>query len=83
MGLHLAAVVYLSSTVGRSLYRSYAALRPVEGTGSRVSTRVKLTPVFAGFAIIALLTAGYSAASYAILSYKDWATHHGIEVPNR
>ena len=80
---HILTVVYLTYTVGTGLYRSYKNLPPSQDVRGRSERRRKLVPVFAGLALLGLLTAGYSSLSYATLSYRVWADERGIRVPER
>ncbi|KAF7533484.1 hypothetical protein G7054_g7039 [Neopestalotiopsis clavispora] len=80
---HVGLVVYLTYAVGASLYTSYKSLSPSQDTRQRQEWRRKLSPVFAGLAAVALVSAAYSSISYATLSYKVWADERGIELPQR
>ncbi|ETS80463.1 hypothetical protein PFICI_07992 [Pestalotiopsis fici W106-1] len=80
---HIGLVVYLTYAVGASLYTSYKSLSPSQDTRQRQEWRRKLSPVFAGLAAVALVSAAYSSISYATLSYKVWADERGIQLPSR
>ncbi|ORY69843.1 uncharacterized protein BCR38DRAFT_93953 [Pseudomassariella vexata] len=78
---HLGLIVYLTYSVGASLYTSYRSLPPSQDTRQRLSQRVKLVPVFVGLSAVALSLATYSSIGYATLSYKTWADERGVDLP--
>ncbi|KAK3379490.1 hypothetical protein B0T24DRAFT_521171 [Lasiosphaeria ovina] len=78
---HAAAVVYLSSKVGRSLYRARRELGPAQDTRHRSAQRSNLTIVFASLAALGFVLAATSALSYLGLSYQTWADERGVAVP--
>ena len=80
---HILTVAYLTYTTGVGLYRSYKNLPPSQDVRGRLDRRKKLVPVFAGLALLGLLTASYSSLTYATLSYRVWADERGIRVPDR
>ncbi|KAF7545489.1 hypothetical protein G7Z17_g9129 [Cylindrodendrum hubeiense] len=80
---HLVVAVYLVVEAGRSLHRAYRGLGPSQDTRGRVTRRNTLLPVFTGLALISLLQAVYGSVSYAVLSYKVWASDSGVELPTR
>lgn len=80
---HLLVAVYLMVQAGRSLHRAYRGLGPSQDTRERVSRRKTLLPIFAGLALFSLIRAVYGSASYAVLSYKVWASDSGVELPTR
>ncbi|KAK3366338.1 hypothetical protein B0H63DRAFT_498222 [Podospora didyma] len=79
--LRVATVIYLSSTVVRSLYRAHRSLGPAQETRHRIEQRSKLTTTFGTLALLGFVFALQSALSYATLSYTVWAAERGITVP--
>ncbi|KAH6998449.1 hypothetical protein BKA56DRAFT_26935 [Ilyonectria sp. MPI-CAGE-AT-0026] len=80
---HLLVAVYVMVQAGRSLHRAYRGLGPSQDTRERISRRKTLLPIFAGLALFSLIRAVYGSASYAVLSYKVWASDSGVELPTR
>ncbi|KAH7170573.1 hypothetical protein EDB81DRAFT_876596 [Dactylonectria macrodidyma] len=80
---HIVVAVYLTVEAGRSLHRAYRGLRPSQDTRGRVARRNTLLPMFAILALISLTRAVYGSVSYAVLSYKVWASDHGVELPTQ
>ncbi|KAI5465849.1 hypothetical protein BGZ63DRAFT_374695 [Mariannaea sp. PMI_226] len=80
---HFLVSVYLIIQASRSLRRAYQSLGPSQDTRGRVHRRNRLIPLFAILALVSLTRAVYGAVDYGVLSYKVWASSHGIEVPAR
>ncbi|KAF7559777.1 hypothetical protein G7046_g4381 [Stylonectria norvegica] len=78
---HLLAATYLTFEVGRSLYRAYRGLGPAQDTRKRLARRHALLPLFSGLALVSFAGALYTAVTYAILSYKVWASQHDVALP--
>ncbi|KAL2024450.1 hypothetical protein VTK56DRAFT_8261 [Thermocarpiscus australiensis] len=79
---HVGAAIWLSYTVGRSLYRSHKALGPAQDTRRRTAQRSKLTTAFGSLAALGLVLAITSWLSYLTLSYRVWASERGIQIPD-
>ncbi|KAH7162680.1 hypothetical protein B0J13DRAFT_16564 [Dactylonectria estremocensis] len=80
---HIVMAVYLTVEAGRSLHRAFHGLGPSQDTRGRVARRNTLLPIFAGLALISLIRAVHGSTSYAVLSYKVWASDHGVELPTQ
>lgn len=79
---HLSAVGFISFVAGRSIYRSYVALRPSSATRHREPLRKGHVQLFSILAFVSLALTGYYASRFGSLSYRVWATERGVELPN-
>ncbi|KAI9166921.1 hypothetical protein HJFPF1_03036 [Paramyrothecium foliicola] len=78
---HLAASVWLTVKVARSLDRSNREIAPAQDTRQRSARRSRNVPIFGSLALLSLAWAVYSTLRYATLSYRVWASERQIDVP--
>ncbi|KAH8595722.1 hypothetical protein B0O99DRAFT_153515 [Bisporella sp. PMI_857] len=80
---HVLSVVYLTTIVGRTIYRSYLTLPPSSSTRHQDLIRKKHVHQFSYLALLSIAVASFNSYRFGIPSYRIWASERVVDLPGR